>query len=184
MCIIKSEKEVKSFVEEIEKEYLYYLYKEFHSIFPKCCHQATGILCGYIQCFNRGYVHKYVSDVPYPHSYISNNEGVIIDFTSFQYYLTSYFNNIMTEELDKDALYDMVKKYQAFPITKYKGIDVGSGFIEESYIEGTFDVKEIQCRYVAIMEEERIVDNYEFNKNDFMMYCSKFGRDIADLYHL
>lgn len=161
---------VEEFIKSIEKEYLYFLYKKFNNIFPGCCHESSNLLCGFIQLFyDKSYVHKYISKVPYPHSYISNNSGIILDFTSFQYLHYRVKNGITKEEL-----LDMARECECFPVSSmvYAG-----NYVPEDYINLKFNVAEIPCIYV----EDISVIKEKYNEDDFLSYCEEYGEKVGDL---
>jgi hypothetical protein len=106
--------DVSEFICTIKGKYLFYLYENFRYIFPGCCHEASNLLCGYLNYyFDDSFKHKFISDVPRPHSYISNEQGVIIDFTSWQY-INNYYGKLDGE--NEQTLLKKAQQCKGFPI--------------------------------------------------------------------
>lgn len=161
---------IEEFIQSIEGDYLYLLYRKFNNIFPGCCHEASNILCGFIQLYyDASFVHKYVADVPYPHSYISNNNGIIIDFTSFQYLHYRVNNNVTKEEL-----LNIARECKCFPLSSELYI---GNYISENYINTHRQVEEIPCIFASDIKS--ITDKY--SKNDFISYCEECAEYVGTL---
>ncbi|WP_342759471.1 hypothetical protein [Kineothrix sedimenti] len=150
------------FIYSIKGEYLLYLYENYKSIFPGCCHEASNLLCGYLNYyFDESFKHKFVSDVPRPHSYISNENGIIIDFTSWQY-MNYYYGNLNNE--DAQRLLEKAERCQCFPIVTNGSIYI-SNYISEKKLMSLCNVKDVEC----FCTDE--IDKYP--PELFMQYCTK-----------
>lgn len=162
--------ELQNFIASIEEDYLYLLYNKFKWVFPGCCHEASNILCGYINLFfDDTFVHRYVSGVPYPHSYISNKSGIIIDFTCFQYiYLKHDFENVTKKEL-----LNMAQQCKYFPMSAQ--VFTGRA-TDEKLIDNNFRVIDIPCMYI---EGENDI-KHKYNKNTFIDYCENYADEIRN----
>jgi hypothetical protein len=158
------------FLESIESDYLYLLYKKFNNIFPGCCLEASNILCGFIQLFyDATFVQKYITNVPYPHSYISNSKGIIIDFTSFQYIQRNGY-----EDVTKEALLNIARKCECFPVSA--NIYLGNT-VTENYVNSTFNVIDIPCFY---LDDEKLLRE-KYTSADFIKYCNNYATKIGDM---
>lgn len=165
---------VVEFIKNIEKKYLFYLYNEYKDIFPGCCHEASNLLCGYINYyFDPDFKHKFVSNAPFPHSYVSNGKGIILDFTSWQ-----YLGNIFLDSEDETPS-TLLKKAQhcsVFPITQEGKIYVGN-YVAEEQLEKMFNIKEVDCYGVYEIEK--------YPPKLFMKYCThKRAKCIQENLHL
>jgi len=161
--------ELQEFIASIEEEYLYLLYQKFNNIFPGCCHEASNILCGFVQLFyDKSFVHKYIANVPYPHSYLSNNNGIIIDFTSFQYIQRDGY-----EDITKETLINIARQCECFSMSS--DIYIGR-IVTENYINSHFNVIDIPCFYI---DDEKILRE-KYTSTDFIKYCSKYAKNIGD----
>lgn len=166
--------DVIDFVESIKEDYLYFLYQTYKTDFPRCCHQASNILCGYIKIFfDESFSHRCTSRVKFPHSYISNNKGTIIDFTCIQF--MSNVGVFKKENLTKSELLNLANECKHFPISSelYRGSHTIDD--EEKYND-LFNVRDIPCRY----EEDPLVIRNKFNENNFIEYCNKYGKAIGE----
>ena len=153
--------DVKEFIDSIKEEYLFYLYKEYENIFPGCCHEASNLLCGYINYyFDSNFKHKFISGVPKPHSYISNEQGIIIDFTSWQY-LDYCYGKLKNET--SLALLERAQKCSVFPITDERKVFIGN-YVAEEQLEKWVIVRDIECY--------EIYDIEKYPPHLFMKYCT------------
>lgn len=152
---------VNQFIYSIKGKYLFYLYENYRSIFPGCCHEASNLLCGYLNYhFNKSFKHKFISDVPRPHSYISDEDGIIIDFTSWQY-MTNCYGKLCDE--NEQTLLEKAEQSIGFPLVT-NGIIYLDTPESEKELEQTYNILNIECYCTDEIEK--------YPKHLFMDYCT------------
>lgn len=154
---------IEEFIDNIKSDYLYFLYENYNDIFPGCCHEASNLLCGYLNHYfkNDAFKHKCISDVPRPHSYISNEKGIIIDFTSWQY-ISNYYGKLINET--PHTLIQKAEQNKGFPLVA-DGIIYFSKPIKESDLIKLHNI--VNVDFYCTNEIEK------FSPNLFMDYCNK-----------
>lgn len=156
--------DIYEFINNIKSDYLFFLYKNYNDIFPGCCHEASNLLCGYLNFYFSSYSFKhkfaYKYNNRYKHSYISNENDIIIDFTSWQYSNYGKLGN----ETPQSLLEKAKKQNQDFPININRQVYLGN-LVNETKIEEWFQV--INVDFYCTNEIEK------FPPELFMKYCSK-----------
>lgn len=152
---------LEQFINNIKVDYLVYLRDNYNSLFPGCCHEACNLLCGYINYyFDSSFKHKFIKDVPRPHSYISNEKGTIIDFTSWQYFDYTYGNY---EHESGQSLLKLAERYNDFPINKSGRIFINNIINEEALVQ-ICNIIDVECY---------CTDDIELYPPElFMKYCT------------
>ena len=149
------------FIYSIKGKYLLYLYENYKNIFPGCCHEASNLLCGYLNYyFDDLFKHKFISGVPRPHSYISNENGIIIDFTSWQY--INYCYGKLDGE-NEQTLLEKAEQSKGFPLVT-NGIIYFSNPISEVKLEQLHNIVNVECYCTDGIEN--------YSPELFLQYCT------------
>lgn len=103
---------IKEFCDMVEKEYLYYLYKE-KIVFPYCCHTSANLIASYLTVhFDKLYEHRVCTKKI--HGWTANEE-LMIDFTGFQFFISHKFKEKFRNQnknITESEFYDIIDFYK------------------------------------------------------------------------
>ncbi|HBJ1653071.1 hypothetical protein [Clostridium botulinum] len=103
-------KDIEAFCKVIEKEYIYYLYKNNES-FPNCCQTSANLIASYLYVhYDNTFKHKKLIN----HGWTGNDE-CMIDFTGSQFSIPLEMKNKLrysNKLFNQEDIYNIVKKSQ------------------------------------------------------------------------